>query len=205
MKNTLTRIALTACGILTLASTSTQAVVTLAGPIINPANGHSYYLLPSTNWTTSESQAVALGGHLVTINDVAENNWVSNTFLNLVIPDGTRDLWLGLNDAAVEGTFVWSSGEAVTYSNWEPGNPNNGGGNVQEDYVHMYGGGTPPHIAGWVGGAWNDIDNKSSYSTLDGSTPVTRNIYGVVETVPEPSAVALLGICIGLTIKRRLR
>src|SRR5690242_3358842 len=134
MKNILIKTTLIAAGILALTITNTQAVVTLAGPIINPANGHSYYLLPTTNWTTSESQAVSLGGHLVTINDVAENNWVSNTFLNLSIPGvGNRDLWLGLNDAAVEGTFVWSSGQPVTYTIWEPGNPDNGGG-FGEDY-----------------------------------------------------------------------
>ena len=41
----------------------------VAGPIVNPANGHAYFLLAPNTWTSSESQAVALGGHLATIND----------------------------------------------------------------------------------------------------------------------------------------
>src|SRR5262249_40507834 len=45
---------------------------TLAGPIRNPATGHDYYLLTESSWTDAEAQAVALGGHLVTINNAEE-------------------------------------------------------------------------------------------------------------------------------------
>ena len=105
----------------------------LAGPIQNPANGHDYYLLTQSNWTDAEAQAVSLGGHLATINDAAENAWVVSNFSEY---EGVhRCLWIGLNDAAVEGTFVWVSGEPVTYTNWGAGEPNNFQGN--EDYVHI--------------------------------------------------------------------
>jgi hypothetical protein len=46
----------------------------------NPATGHNYYLLAQSTWTVAESQAITLGGHLVTINDAAEDNWVSTAF-----------------------------------------------------------------------------------------------------------------------------
>ena len=52
----------------------------LSGPAINPGPGHTYYLLTQNTWTASEAEAVTLGGHLVTINDSAENDWVLNTF-----------------------------------------------------------------------------------------------------------------------------
>ncbi len=52
----------------------------IGGPVTNSANGHVYYLLAQTNWTAAEAEAVALGGHLVTINDAEENAWVHQTF-----------------------------------------------------------------------------------------------------------------------------
>ena len=100
------------------------------GPVVNPANGHQYYLLSQNTWTGAEAEAIGMGGHLVTINDGAENTWVWNTFA----PYG-HPLWIGLSDAAQEGTFVWASGEAATYFNWWGSEPNNLGG--VEHYVEM--------------------------------------------------------------------
>ncbi len=54
----------------------------LSGPVYNPQTTHTYYLLASAPWTVSEAAAVALGGHLVTVNDAAENNWLTATFSN---------------------------------------------------------------------------------------------------------------------------
>src|SRR4051794_13819071 len=112
----------------------------------NPANGHTYQLLESSDWVSAESAAISLGGHLVTINDQAENDWLWNIW------GTTRSLMIGATDAASEGTFVWTSGEAFSFSNWTAGEPNNGVGYDQEpeNYSYMYadGWGTP--------GEWND-------------------------------------------------
>ncbi len=104
---------------------------TLSGPIVNPANGHKYYLLNANTWTASEAEAVALGGHLATVNDAAENAWITTTF-----SAPYYYLWIGLNDAAVEGQFVWSSGQPRTYLDWYPGEPNSYASD--EDYVLIY-------------------------------------------------------------------
>jgi hypothetical protein len=92
--------------LLLLPVTHVQATV-LSGPMTNPANGHVYYLLDTASWTDSEAEALTLGGHLVTINNAAENDWVFDTFVPLLPTDVFATLWIGLNDAAQEGTFVW--------------------------------------------------------------------------------------------------
>jgi hypothetical protein len=160
----------------------------IGGPIQNPANNHYYYLLGSDTWTASQAQALSLGGNLVTINDSAENSWVASTFLSY--GGKSRDLWAGASDAATEGIFKWVNGEPFAYSNWEPGQPDNGGGYYpNENYLVMYGGTTTEHLAGWVPGKWNDIQNVASSFT---NTGTFREIFGVVELVPEPSVTALI-------------
>jgi hypothetical protein len=185
MKN-LTIRTLVAVGTLGL-STISQAMP-ISAPIQNPANNHYYFLLGSDNWPASQSQALSFGGNLVTINDAAENAWVATTFLNY--GGMSRDLWTGLNDVATEGTYQWVSGEPFTYSNWQPGQPDNGDGYYpNEDYVHMFGGTSTEHLAGWVPGKWNDLQDIAGYTS---NTGTSRQIFGLVEVVPEPSVNILL-------------
>lgn len=127
------------------------AQVAVLDTVVNPANGHTYLLLEEANWTDSEAEALIQGGHLVTINDQAENDWVFNTFGNW---GGTpHGLWMGLTDEVVEGSFVWSSGQTPGFSNWSPGQPDNDLGLDPngEQYVHMYAFGSQ-----WGPGQWND-------------------------------------------------
>jgi len=155
--------------VLSLATVPGARAAVLAGPITNAANGHAYYLLSNTTWTASEAEAVGLGGHLVTINDAAENQWVLNTFFPLTgVPYAS--LWIGLNDAANEGQFVWASGEPVTFTYWYPGEPNNLGG---EDYATIR---HPSESA--PTGSWNDLSDTSG---LENPTAPT---FGVVELSP---------------------
>jgi hypothetical protein len=123
------------------------------GPITNPANGHQYYLLSQSSWDDAEARAVTLGGHLVTINNQAENDFITTTF------SGYTDIWIGFTDQAIEGTWVWISGETPSYTNWNSGEPNNFG---NEDYGMIYPGGT-----------WNDLDDEN-------------DLYGLVEVNPAP-------------------
>jgi len=159
-------------------STSFTVVVTPpdVGPIVNPANGHRYYLLAPATWADAESDAVALGGHLVTVVDADENAWVWETFA----PSSSGSVWIGLSDAAQEGTFVWTSGEPATYLNWwtEGGQPSNGGG--IENYAEMN---------NYV---WND------------NTGVAI-LHGVVEVVPEPAAAGAWAALATLALRWRRR
>jgi formylglycine-generating enzyme required for sulfatase activity len=138
----------------------------LAGPILNPGNGHRYYLLDSNNWSAAEAEAVALGGHLATINDLAEQQWL---LANLGAPG--RALWIGLTDQAVQGQFRWSSGEAVTYLNWAPGEPNNLFSGT-EHFTQVY----PPDHA--RAGLWNDARDRVFAPLSPGSEQPS---FGVAE------------------------
>ena len=106
-------------------------------------NNKFYTLTTAASWTQAQAQAVALGGNLVTVNDAAENQFLVNTF------GGTERLWLGLTDEVTEGTFRWANGEAVTYTNWSVGQPDNFN---NEDYAEFNLGGA---------GKWNDLPNAA--------------------------------------------
>ena len=84
-------------------------------------NGHTYLLSQAGTWEEAQLQAKRLGGNLVTLNDAAEEAWIRDTF------SSSERLWTGLSDVVREGEWQWVSGEAVTYTNWAPGEPNNAG------------------------------------------------------------------------------
>ena len=152
-----------------------MAVVASATPIqwavADGGNGHWYELVAGPSWDDAESQSVASGGHLVTINNAAENDWVSNTFHTPTI-----NFYIGLNDIAQEGTFTWVSGEISTYTNWIGGEPNNGGWTgIPEDVV----------VTNWdYPGGWNDV-------------PRNVGMNGLAEyesaPVPGPATILLMG------------
>jgi LruC domain-containing protein len=107
--------------------------------------GETYWLTSAAPWRAAETSCQLCRGNLVTINGAGELNLLGAAFAS-TLPDTP---WIGLNDLAVEGTFVWSSGAALTLSNWTPGEPNNAGGN--EDCAHLNPNGT-----------WNDANCAAS-------------------------------------------
>lgn len=186
---------LTLFAVLLLPMISTAQISILAGPITNSANGHFYYLLSSASWSNSEAHAVSLGGHLVTINDAAENAWVAQTFARF----GRKDcpLWIGLTDRASEGKFDWVSNERADFLNWntQTGEPNNSAGSgYEEDFTYMIEANAGNSML--IPGQWNDAPN-------DGYG-VARSVCGVVEVVPAPASAPtkprLLVIALGILL-----
>lgn len=162
-----------------LAAPVLSQVEVAAGPIVNPANEHEYFLLSPGGWRESEALAIALGGHLVTIDDASEQAWVFDAF-------GAwggirRSLWIGLNDAAQEGMFVWADGSQAGYSNWLPGQPDNSPVTNGEDHVHMLNTGNE---YGHPGGFWNDLASPNSvFITFDPVCGVVELPYPVRPTL----------------------
>eukprot|EP00105_Crassostrea_gigas_P043771 XP_019927919.1 PREDICTED: perlucin-like protein [Crassostrea gigas] len=98
-------------------------------------------------WQTARSSCQRLGANLVTINNAG-----TQTFIENLCPDGIY--WIGLNDISNEGTFLWvATSTQVSYSNWNPGEPNDSGG---EDCVHLL---ESTH-------KWNDINCARNHSYI---------------------------------------
>ena len=168
------------------------------GPIVNPSNGHTYYLLESKSWTASQAEARSLGGNLATVGSLSENQWIYDTFAD---PGGAgRNLWIGFNDVVAEGGFEWASGAPVSFTNWSLGEPNNLSidGDPQ-DYVHIWGKFADIALMPAVRapGTWNDHTDLGFDSTTTGN-------FGVVEVIPEPSAVLFIVIA-AVSFGRRRR
>ncbi len=119
------------------------------GWVQNEDNSHCYALTQADTWLRSEAEAVGLGGHLATVRNDDENQWLLNQF-----GQGGIGPWIGLfqQDGAPEpaGGWVWVSGEDAEYRNWNDGEPNdlNGG----ENWAHFYGA-----TEGREPGKWNDL------------------------------------------------
>jgi hypothetical protein len=169
-----------------------QPLNVLCGPVTYPANGHLYYLLDASTWIDAEHQGYLLGGHLVTINDEEEQDWVYSTFSNFGgVP---RHLWIGLYDTNHvidsasrldrQGEFVWINGESSTYRNWSPFEPNNSGG--IEEVVHMWYPSDP------YAGYWNDF--RADANVLFGAP-----LCGVIEVDPNTDPATFGMACVAAT------
>ncbi len=108
--------------------------------VVNPANGHAYKSIRCKSWDDANMQAVAEDAYLVTINDAAEQKWLSEIF-------GFHPYWIGLTDFAKEGEWSWTNGEPTTYTNWAPHEPMDADMG-EEDYVVMF-------------GEWSDVGTES--------------------------------------------
>ena len=127
-----------------------------AGGAVDPTTGNCFILVEDP-LTKADAQAncVALGGHLATLRSAAEN-----TVGLSILPAGY--FWLGLADPGAEGTYVWITGEAFSYTNWQTGEPNDANG--EEDCVEMYGNYVGEFAA--FSGHWNDALCTVPYRSL---------------------------------------
>lgn len=81
-------------------------------------NGHAYLFIDiAMSWAVARDACVALGYHLVHIDDEAENIWVHEQ----IYPgeDGVGQLsshtWIGLSDFSANWEWVWTDGHSPTY------------------------------------------------------------------------------------------
>src|SRR5262245_35395145 len=104
------------CAVCAAASTRAQELIWTQ----NPSNGHWYGTSYSEmTWFDAEAASVAQGGHLASFDGSPELDWVASAFAAYA----SSSYWIGSSDVASEGTFTWTSGEPVTFTNWAPGQP----------------------------------------------------------------------------------
>ena len=170
-------------------------------------NGHYYeaFVVPEgISWTDAHNAAISKGGYLASITSEQENDFVFSLideaqYWNEVSHAAGAQYngpWVGGrqddNNDEPAGHWAWDNGDTWSYTNWfsvvDPAytdyEPNNGGG--AEDwlgYMNLVVGGGPQ-----MASTWNDFSNDN-----------LSIVSYVVESVPEPSTLVLLGMAaIGL-------
>ena len=163
-----------------------------------PANsdgGHSLYAYTSQthmNWSDAEAEAASWNGHLVSIKSSEEQDFLQRLFLTAEGNPLEEPFWIGLSANGHAGTFGWSSGEPLTYSNWNPDEPSSRDSAVAMNWHFAYGDGSA--------GTWSSFPANG----VNGRTPVNSGpIFGIVEISPRPcigKVVVINGFCVGATV-----
>ena len=72
------------------------------------------------NWYEARSKCIEFGAKLAEIDSAAKQTAIDASV------SSTDRLWIGLNDIAQEGRFVWdSTGQPAVYTNWGRASPSN--------------------------------------------------------------------------------
>lgn len=163
--------AISLCGV--LFPTSSLHAATLTNFITY--NGHTYAVTDvGSSWTEAEAFAVSQGGHLVTINDAAENAFIFETF----VAADNLDYWIGFNCVGCSNyldatQWGWSSGETSTFENFRAGQPDWGSGSDRFAVINFAG----------VGAVWDNYPDASF------GTPKAIIEFDDPQSVSEPFSV----------------
>lgn len=88
---------------------------------LDPDNGHCYLLFTTAaTWSDAEADCESAQAHLATSTNKRENVVLTT------VGAGQKDVWLGGTDMAMEGIWVWVTGESMGFQNWRSGEPNGG-------------------------------------------------------------------------------
>ena len=99
------------------------------------------------NWAQARKNCQKWGGELAGLRN-ADDNALGRKVADAAC--GKASAWIGLNDRAQEGKFVWANGLGSAFGNWNGGEPNDYG---NEDAVEMV-----------PDGGWNDLPEGAKLS-----------------------------------------
>ncbi len=131
----------------------------------------AYVIVEGPTWEEAEANANKLGGHLVTINDAEENQWLVDQYYGEgKLSDKVPHLLIGFSDKEEEGIWNWQSGQDPTYTNWRSGEPDGTSTYKSSENYALF----------WIHdnyntdpGQWGDIDNKGGW--------INEYHYGIAE------------------------
>ena len=110
----------------------------------------------SFSWTAAKADAESRGGYLATITSAEEQTRVEAAW------NGSTNAWLGAQNVNAGNTWTWVTGESVTYSNWDSGQPQS----------------TNEYLALWASssshGRWHDYPNSVGSYILENVTLTTN-------------------------------
>ncbi|KAK0140767.1 C-type mannose receptor 2 [Merluccius polli] len=90
--------------------------------------GSCYWLVSNTDllttWHEAQTKCTDFGANLVIINSQEEQYFV-NGFLPDLHHTDIPDIWIGLSDKDVDGTWAWVDRSSLTFTNWGSGWPRN--------------------------------------------------------------------------------
>lgn len=156
-------------------------------PAYNPSNGHYYQVVDPSDaagltWTEANDRATqssfnGLKGHLATVTDGGENNFlksITNSYSHADYYIGGRQ---SENGSEPSGGWGWVTGEPWSYTNWNTGEPNNGPASPnQEEYLEFYN--LPADSVRH--GKWNDANGANPSDTPFGYiveySPIAPNV-----------------------------
>lgn len=169
-------------------------------------NDHWYdFVILDTEVMTTDAEGLAetsvfggSNGYLATITSAAEQSFLNSIWTGVGSVAGQfmdySFFLIGASDTATEGDFHWlggpEDGDALTYTNWSSGEPNNANG--VEDFV----------VAWWQDsdtGLWNDIPTDSTVRAY------VVEYDSTIAAVPLPAGLPLMLVALGglLAIRRK--
>ena len=171
----------------------------LSAPVQWADNGHWYELIldTSSSWDQANAIATSSGGYLATITSSGEQTFVNSLLSASGCPSG--GYWMGLK-WTTPYVFGWANGENLSYTHWasnQPDNANNSWAD-QEDRVQILWTSDADSQRAYYNrrGTWNDIRNLG-WSPNDSPMPQVYDLNRagyIIESVPEPTTMALAGL-----------
>ncbi|XP_051787822.1 lectin-like isoform X3 [Erpetoichthys calabaricus] len=101
-------------------------------------------------WIDAELYCISLGGNLASVHSSIANQFITSLIRSR--DSSGPSSWLGGSNCVRTSSWLWTDGSQWDFTNWNPFEPNNVGGNEKCFNTNFM-----------VQGGWNDIDCSNQY------------------------------------------